>query len=75
MQAFQDDNRQQMTMPWNNGTMVQFSALPKSSQNLRKHAIGKIRTRWSNRNQRFNLIKTNGYNTMNTKPTDMIRWI
>ena len=31
MQAFKDDNRQQVMTPWNNGSMVQFSAPPKPS--------------------------------------------
>ena len=71
MQACKDNNKQQMMMPWNNGAMVQFSVPPKPSQNSRESTIGKIRTRWSKRNHRFNPIKTNRYNTMNTKPTDM----
>ena len=70
-QAFKDDNRQQVMTSWNNSLTVQFSAPPKPSQNLRKHAIGKIRTRWSNCNHRFNPIKTNRYNTMNMKPIGM----
>ena len=53
-------------MPWNNGGTVQFSVPLKTPRNLRKHALGKIRTRWSNRNHRFNPIKTNRYNAMNT---------
>ena len=71
IQAFKDDNRQQTMTPWNNGSMVQFSAPPKLSENSRKHAIGKIRTRWSNCNHRFNPIKTNGYNMMNMKPINL----
>ena len=31
IQAFKDDNRQQATMPKNNGLTVQFSALPKQT--------------------------------------------
>ena len=58
-------------MPWNNGMMIQFSTPTKPSQTLEKHAIGKIRTRWSNYNHRFNPVKTNRYNTMNTKPMDV----
>ena len=58
-------------MPWNNGLMVQFSALPKPSQNSRKCAMGKIRTRWSNHDHRLSPIKTNRYNMTNTNPTDM----
>ena len=60
-----------MTMPWNNGGTVQFSAPPKTPRNLRTCALGKIKTKWSNRNHRFNPIKTNSYNTMNTEMTDM----
>ena len=31
IQAFQDDKRQEMTIPWNDGNTFQFSALPKMS--------------------------------------------
>ena len=51
IQVFQDEKRQSATSPWNNGSMVQFSAPPrsqKSPRNPRKHAIGKTRTQWSN---------------------------
>ena len=58
-------------MPWNNGNSVQFSTSPKMSRNPRKCATGKIRTRWLNRNHRFFPIKTNMFNTMDTKTTDM----
>ena len=60
-----------MTMPRDNGGVVQFSTPPKIPRNSRKHAICKIRTNWSNRNHRFNPIKTNRYNTMDTKMMDM----
>ena len=53
-----------MTTSWNNG-------LPKPSQNTRKHTAGKIRMRWSNHNIQFNPIKTNRYNMLGTKQTDM----
>ena len=58
-------------MPWNNGGTVQFSAPPKTQRNSRKHTLGKIRTRWSKRNHRYNLINTDRYNTMNTEMMDM----
>ena len=48
-----------------------FPPHPKMPRNSRKCATGKIRTRWSNRNHRFNPIKTNRYNTMDTKTIDM----
>ena len=71
LQAFKDDKKQNMTMPWNNGGTVQFSAPPKTPRNSRKCSLGKIRTRWSNRNHRFNPIKTNRYYAMNTETLDM----
>ena len=71
IQAFKDDKKQNMTMPWDNSSTVQFSAPPKTPRNSGKCALGKIRTIWSNRNQRFNPIKTNRYNTMNTEMMDM----
>ena len=71
IQVFKGDKRQNMTMPWDNGNMVQFSAPPKMPRNSRKHVIDKIRTIWSNRNHRFNPIKTNRYSTLDTKMTDM----
>ena len=71
IQTFKDDNRQQEMMPWNNGSTVRFSTLPKPSHNSKRHAIGKTRTRWSNCNHRFHPIETNRYNMMNMKPTDM----
>ena len=58
-------------MPWNNGSTLKFSPPPKTPRNFRKFALGKIRTKWSKRNHRFNPIKTNRYNTMNTKMMDM----
>ena len=71
IQAFKDDKWQNTTTPLNNGNLVPFSAPPKMPRNPRKHATGKIRTRWSNRNHRFNPIKTNRFNTMDTKTTDI----
>ena len=46
--VFQDDKRQNMMVPWNDGNLVQFP--PKMPRNLRKCTVGKIRTRWSGRN-------------------------
>ena len=63
--------KQNMTMPWNNGGTVQFSDPSKTPGIPRKCALGKTRIRWSNRNHKFNPIKTNRYNTMNTKLTDI----
>ena len=71
IQVYKDDKRQNMTMPWNNGSTVQFSTSPKTSRNSRKCAISKIRTKWSNITHRFNPIKTNRYNNRDTKTTDM----
>ena len=71
IQAFKDDMRQNVTMPWNNEHMVQFFAPPKTPRNLRKHTLGKIRTRWSKRNHRFNPIKTRRLNTMNRETMKM----
>ena len=70
IQVFKD-KKQNTTMPWNNGSTVQFSAPPKTHRNPRKCAQGIMRTRWSNRNNRFNHIKTSRYNTMNTETMDM----
>ena len=36
IQAFQDDKRQEATMPWNDCNVFQFSAPPKMSRNPRK---------------------------------------
>ena len=36
IQAFQDDKRQETTMPWNDGKMFQFPAPPKTPRNPRK---------------------------------------
>ena len=51
-----------MTIPWNDGNTVQFSTPPKMSRNLRKQTTGKVRTRWSGRNQ-FNPVKMKRPNT------------
>ena len=70
IQVFQDDKRQNMMIPWNNGNTVQFSAPPKMPRNPRKCTTGKIRTRWSGRNQ-FNPKKTRRPNTPDTKVSDL----
>ena len=36
IQAFQDDKRQETTMPWNDGNTFQFPAPPKTPQNPRR---------------------------------------
>ena len=36
IQVFQDNKRQEMAMPWNDGNMFQFSAPPKMPRNPRK---------------------------------------
>ena len=71
IQAFKGNTQQNTTIPWNNGNTVQFFDPHKMHRNPKKCAPGKIRTRWSNRNHRFNPIKTNRYNTMDTKIADM----
>ena len=70
IEAFQDDKRQNTTIPWNDGNTVQFSAPPKMPRNPRKHTTGKIRARWSGRNQ-FNPKKTRRPNTLETKVSDL----
>ena len=58
-QAFQDENRQMSA--WNKGYATSyFSAQP---QPRCRHTLGKTRTRWSNRRNQFNPIKTESYNT------------
>ena len=69
IQAFQD-KRQEMTVPWNDGSAFQFSAPPKTSRNPTKRTTGKIRTRWSGRN-RFNPIKARRHNTPETKVSEL----
>ena len=70
IQAFQDGNAKQTTT-WNSAMTPQFSAPPKPHWSTRKHTPGKTRTRWSNHNHCFNPIRTNRYNTLDTKPNDM----
>ena len=69
---FQDNKRQNTTIPWNDGNTVQFSAPPKITRNLRKQTTGKITTRWSGRNQ-FNPIKMRKPNTPDTKVSELDR--
>ena len=71
IQAFQDDKGQNMTMPWNNSNMVQFSAPPKMLRNLRKWSTSKIRTRWAE--IASNPIKTRRPNTPDTKASELDR--
>ena len=51
--------------------MVQFSDPFKMTRNPRRCTTGKIRTRWSSRNDQFNPIKTSRFNTMDTKVSDL----
>ena len=70
IKAFQDENRQILmwasskVMPW-------FSIPPKPHCNARKCTSGKVSTRWSNRNHRFNPIKMNRCNTLDTQPNNL----
>ena len=59
-----------MALPWNDGSVFQFSAPLRTHRNPRKRATGKIRTRWLGKNM-FNLIKTRRPNTPETKVTDL----
>ena len=59
IQAFHDESRQ---------AMVYFSAPPKPKH---KCAIGKTRTRWSNRRHCFNPIKTERCNMQDSNLTDL----
>ena len=70
-QTFKDDKRQNTTIPWNDVNTVQFSATPKTPRNLRRCTTGKIRTRWSSGNHRFNPIKISRFNTKDTKVPDL----
>ena len=71
IQAFKDDKIQNMVIPWNSGNPVQFSVPSKTPRNPKRHTTGKIRTRWSERNHRFNPIKTSRFNIMDTKVSDL----
>ena len=59
-----------MVLPWNDGSVFQFSAPPKMPRNPRKKATGKIRTKWLGRN-RFNPTKTRKPNAPETKVSDL----
>ena len=72
IQAFQDNKRQEMTLPWNDGSGFQFSAPLKMPRNPRKRTTGKIRPRWLGKN-RLNPIKTRSPNTPETKVTVLDR--
>ena len=52
-------------------TQFNFLPLPRCPENPRKHATGKIRTRWSNRNHKFNPIKTSRFHTIDTEMSDL----
>ena len=57
--------------PWNDGNTVQFPAPPKMPRNPRRCTTGKIRTRCSGRNHRFNPMKMSRLNTRATKMSDL----
>ena len=62
IKAFKEDSRGHLTPAW----MPLVNTLTKSPRNPKKCTSGKVRTRWSNRNHRFNLIKTSWVNTLGT---------
>ena len=70
IQAFQDKSRK-VTAWDNNNPTPHFSAPPKPKHNPRKCAPGKTRTRWSNQRHRFNPIKMDRYNTLDSNSSDM----
>ena len=70
LQALQDAKRHETTLPWNDGSTFQFSALPKMPRNPRKRTTGKIRTRWSGKNG-FKPIKTRRSNTPEANMSDL----
>ena len=70
--AFQDDKRQNMTIPWKDNNTFQFSTPSKMPRYLTKQTTGKIRTRWLSRNQ-FNPIKTKRHNTPDIKVSELDR--
>ena len=72
IQAFWDDKRQEMALPWNDSSAFQLSAPPKMPRNPWKRTTGKIRTRWLGKN-RFNPIKARRSYTQETKVTDLDR--
>ena len=73
IQVFQVGKRQNLTISWNDSNTFQFSTPPKMPRNPRKQTTGKIRTRWSGRNQ-FNPIKTKIPNTPDTKKLKLDRF-
>ena len=69
IQAFQDNKRHEVTLPWNNDSTFLFSAPPRMSR-IQKRTTCKIRTRWLGKN-RFNPIKTRRPNTPEAKVSDL----
>ena len=70
IQAYQDDKRSEMVLPWNNGNTFQFSVPPMTQNNSRKRAPGKVRARWSNRS-RYNPMKAKRPNTPGMTMTNL----
>ena len=66
IKAFKEDSRGQLTLTW----MLLVSTSTKPPRNPRRHTPGKTRTRRSNHNHCFNLIKTNQVNMLGTDLTD-----
>ena len=66
IKVFKEDSMGHMTPTW----MPLVNTPTKPPRNPRKHAPGKVRTRWSKCNHHFNLIKTNWVNTLGTDPMD-----
>ena len=64
--AFKEDSRGHSTPTW----IPLVNTPTKSLRNPRKCISGKVRTRWSNHNHCFNLIKTNQVNTLGTGLAD-----
>ena len=62
IKAFKEDSRGQLTPTG----MPVVNTLTESPRNPRKCISGKVRTRWSNHNHHFNLIKTNQANMLET---------
>ena len=70
IQAYQDDKRNETALPWNSGSIFQFSAPPMTSQNPRKRAPGKIRAKWWSKS-RYKPMKVRWSNTPEIKVTDL----
>ena len=66
IKAFKEDSRGHSTPAWTH----LINTLTKPPRKRRKCTSGKVRTRWSNCNDHFNLIKTDRVNTLGTDPTD-----